>query len=281
MHVAALGVSVLKGSAPAHPDVLELAPYGPVGDRRFCLVDLDHPGGPRVLRTVENPRLVALRAAEEAGELVVDVPGQGTVRGTVRGGREVVADYWGRDARLTVLDGPWAPALSAYLGRAVAPARAEPRHVVFGGAVTLVTTASLAELARRARADGHDTAPDPDDEAALVADAERFRATAVLATPGAAPFVEDEWVGTALVLGDAADAPVVRVDGPVPRCAVVRLRAGAGTRDPWDPLRLLAADRTRSGEIDFGVRAEVVRPGVLRPGASVATRDADGPEGGH
>jgi uncharacterized protein YcbX len=272
VHLARLGVSLLKGSAQAHPDTLDLAGHGPVGDRRYCFVDLRHRDGPRVLRTVQNPRLVALRAHEADGDLVVVVPGRGPVTGAVATAaveQVVHGDYWGRRAPLEVLDGPWAAAVSAYLGREVVLARARPRDVVYSGGVTLVTTPSLAELARRAGAAGTATARD---EAVLVADAERFRATAVVAAPGAAPFLEDAWLGEELVLGEGEDAPVVRVTGHVPRCAVVRMRPGDGTREGWDPLRLLAPDRTRDGEVVMGVEGEVVRPGRLRAGAQVTIR---------
>ncbi|WP_336921330.1 hypothetical protein [Aquipuribacter sp. SD81] len=281
MHVAGLGASLLKGCAPAHPDVLRLTGSGPVGDRRYCVVDLDARGGARVLRTVQNGPLLALRAAERDGVLTVTVPGRGPVTGRVPDeaaapGRTVTAEYWGRPREVELLDGPWAAALGAHLGRPVALARARPRDVVYGGGVTLVTTSALAELARRARSAGHAGVPDPDDESALVADAERFRATAVLATGpdgDVGAFPEDGWCGRRLVLGDGPDAPVLAVSAPVARCAVVRMRPGDGRREAWDPLALLAPDRTRDTatgrEVVMGVEAEVVRPGLLRVGAPV------------
>lgn len=269
MHVTSLGLSVLKGSAQDHPASLRFAAHGPVGDRAFCCVD---PVAARVLRTVENPSLLRLRArhldetSSGAGELVVEVPGEGALRAPVRAAGELSADYWGRTARLDVLDGPWATALSRFLGRDVVLARARPRDVVYGGGVTLVTTSSLREAARRA---GDPATESLTDDAALVADAERWRASVVVDTGDAGPFVEDGWVGRRLQVGDVG----LRVTGGVARCAVVRLRPREGTRDAWDPLALLARDRIPAGaprpEVVFGVEAEVVRPGTVQFGDPV------------
>lgn len=260
MHVAGLGLSVLKGSAQHHPLSLGLTGYGPVGDRAFCCVD---PGAARVLRTVENPRLLQLRAGlveavgGSAAVLAVDVPGHGRTEAPVEPVGRVQADYWGRRRDLEVLGGPFAAVLSAHLGREVVLARARPRDVVYGGGVTLVTSSSLAEVARRAG-----TSPDL---SGLVADAERWRATVVLATDGAAPFAEDRWPGRRLRLGPVA----LQVTGGVARCAVVRLRPGEGSRSDLDPLALLAPDRVRQQEVVFGVEAEVLEPGTLSVGDPV------------
>lgn len=254
MQVAALGLSVLKGSAQQHPDSLALAGHGPVGDRRFCCVD---PVAARVLRTVENPRLMALRARLVPGPdevLELSVPGRATVTAPVVLRERLRADYWGRVRDLDVVDGPFAAELSDWLGRDVVLARARPRDVVYGGGVTLVTTSSLRELARRAgRGEGL---------ADLVTDAERWRATAVLETDEAPPFVEDGWSGRRLRLGEVE----LEVGAAVPRCAVVRSRPGSGEREEWDPLRLLAPDRVPEREVVFGVEAEVLRPGTLTVG---------------
>jgi uncharacterized protein len=261
VHVASLGLSVLKGAAQDHPASLVLADHGPVDDRRFCCVD---PATARVLRTVENPGLLRLRARCGDGTLTVDVPGSSPLTAPVRPAGRLRADYWGRDARLQVLDGPWAPALSAHLGREVVLAQSPPRAVVYGGGVTLVTTSSLQEVARRAGA-----AADGAHRDALVADAERWRATVVVDTGGAEPFVEDSWVGRRLQVG----AVTLRVGKRVPRCAVVRLRPRDGVREDWDPLALLAPDRVPADaarpEVVFGVDAEVEAVGTAAVGDEV------------
>lgn len=272
MHVAALGTSPLKGAAQHHPAVLALAAHGPVSDRRFCCVD---PHARRVLRTVENPALLALRVQLEPGagdgaaeRLTVHVPGAGAVSGPLptagTDGPRMRADYWGRTPELRVLDGPWAQALSGHLGREVVLAEAAPRDVVYAGGVTVVTTSSLREVLRRSGREP--SAPD------LLADAERWRANVVVDTGDAPAFVEDGWLGRDLRLG----AAVVRVRAGVPRCAVVRLEPGTGARSRTDPLALLAGDRRHGQEVVFGVDAEVVVPGPVAVGDACAPHDPAG-----
>lgn len=269
MHVVALGLSPLKGGTRHHPAAVELDHHGPVGDRRFCCVD---PVARRVLRTVENPALLRLRVDVEPGSggsevLAVDVPGVGRIAAPVLHDGPLQAEYWGRRPRLTVLTGPWAEALSGYLGRRVVLAEAAPRGVVYAGGVTVVTTSSLRELARRAGTGAGDAAVPTSvpSDAAVLRDAERWRANLVLDSGDAPPFVEDGWVGRRLRVGGV----VLDVRAGVPRCAVVRLVPGSGARERWDPLALLAPDRVRGREVHFGVDCEVLTPGTVAVGDRV------------
>ena len=202
---------------------------------------------------------------------MVHVPGHGRLEAPLVPTAVLRADYWGRERELEVVGGPSAAALtaalSAHLGRPVVLARAGRRDVVYGEGVTLVTTSSLEELERRRAATGvggpERTLP------TLLVDAERWRATAVVATPGAPAFVEDGWHGARLRLG----AVELQVTAGVARCAVVRGRPGDGAREDWDPLALLARDRLVDSptgrEVVFAVGAEVVRPGRVAVGDEV------------
>jgi len=282
VQVVGLGLGVLKGAAHQHPTRLLLDDLGPVGDRLLALVD---PVAARVLRTVENPRLMSLRAevrrsgdGGDGGVVVVDVPGHGRLKAPLEPTAVLRADYWGRRRDLEVLGGPSAAiltaALSAHLGRAVVLARAGRRDVVYGEGVTLVATSSLEELERRRAATG---VGGPERALpTLLVDAERWRATLVVATPGAPAFVEDGWHGARLRLGpDAGSArgAELRVTAGVARCAVVRGRPRDGAREDWDPLALLARDRLLDGpsgrEVVFAIGAEVVRPGRVAVGDEV------------
>jgi len=280
--VVGLGLGVLKGAAHQHPTHLLLDDLGPVGDRRLALLD---PVAARVLRTVENPRLMSLRAEVRRdgdggdGEVVVvDVPGHGRLEAPLEPTAVLRADYWGRRRDLEVLGGPSAAvltaALSAHLGREVVLTRAGRRDVVYGEGVTVVTTSSLEELERRRAATG---VGGPERALpALLVDAERWRATVLLATPGAPAFVEDGWHGARLRLGPhagSARGAELRVTAGVARCAVVRGRPRDGAREDWDPLALLARDRLVDGptgrEVVFAVGAEVVHPGRVTVGDEV------------
>ena len=82
---------------------------------------------------------------------------------------------------------------------------------------------------------------------------------------------EDTWDGRRLRVGEA----VLRVGGPVPRCAVTTRDPDSGERD-LDTLRLIKGYRgVRDGEaIDFGVYAAVEQPGQRargRPGRAAVT----------
>lgn len=255
MRVVRVGLTPVKGMAHLPLDSVELALDGPVGDRVFCLVD---PATRRVLRTVENDALMACRAEWVDPALTIRTP-IGAVTGEVEVGGALEADYWGRTARLREVRGPWAELLSAYVGRPVLLCRSTPGEVVWAGSVSVVTTSSLAELARRVGRAADDGA--------------RFRATLLLDTGDAEPFVEDTWTGHDLTIGEA----VLRVRGPLARCAVIDRRPTQGGHD-LPALKALAHDRTQAGEILFGVTADVVRHGVVSrrsPPARVATPPAD------
>jgi uncharacterized protein len=162
-------------------------------------------------------------------------------------------DYWGREAKVELLDGPWSDAYSAHLGYAVRLARPTfSAEIVYGGSVTLVTTSALALLAERV---GHEVA------------SERFRATFLVDTGEPPGHPEELWTGRELRLGEA----VVRVRGAVPRCAVVDLDPETGAGDV-SVLKTLAGYRLKGGEICFGVDGQVAVPGRVAQGDPVTLR---------
>lgn len=248
MHVSRIGFTPLKGTRHTSLDEAVLGATGPVGDRVFCLVDVERR---RVLRTVENPSLLEVRASWDGHTLGVVLPGGTTVRGAPYDEPgELKTDYWGRPAMVQLQTGPHARVLSEHLGREVRLARAAPGEVVYGGAVSLVTTTALRQLAAHAG--------DPQ----LGRQDARFRATVTLDTDGGRHGdLEDLPAGTRLSLGRAT----VQLLGPIPRCAVVDLDPVTG-RQTAPVLRTLAGYRRASGEICFGMDARIVVPGGIRRG---------------
>ncbi|MGZ8751225.1 MAG: MOSC domain-containing protein, partial [Pseudonocardia sp.] len=212
MRVARVGLTALKGARHTARDALELDRDGAMGDRVFCLVDRERR---QVLRTVQNPSLVAVRARWDGEHLEVVLPSGEVAAGSPTGaGESVRCDYWGRPVELSLQDGPYAALLSSYLGFPVGLAAAPRSAVIYGAPVSIVTTASLGELAGHLGGGrGHGRG---EREGEL--DSARFRATIVL-DAGDRPFLEDDWVGREIRLGDAA----VRVADPIPRCAVIDL----------------------------------------------------------
>jgi uncharacterized protein YcbX len=247
VHISRIGLTPVKGGRHQDLASVDLTLDGPVGDRVFCLVD---PARDRVLRTVENPSLLRTSARWYGGVLTAALPG-GTVQDVpVATGETLEVDYWGRVARLDVVDGPWAAAYSEHLGTDVVLTRStRPGDVVYGASVTLVTTSSLAALADRVDAP---------------VDAAQFRATFTVDVGAAPAHVEDDWVGGTLRVGEAA----VTVRGVVPRCAVVDLDPVSGERRA-PVLKALGRYRQHSGEVAFGVDAVVTRPGRVDVDAHV------------
>ena len=254
MHVVAVGLAPVKGMRHTGTAAVDLVPGGVAGDRELCLVDV---GRRQVLRTVQNPALLAVRAVREAGILRTVLPSGEVVEGaTPATGERLTCDYWGRDVGLELLGGPHAQALSTHLGRPVRLAAAPRGGVVYGDAVSLVATGSLAALER-----GLELSP-----ARL--EAARFRANAVLATER--PFLEETWLGRRLTLGAAQ----VEVTGLVPRCAVTDLGPETGARDARVLRTLADLARERGADSSagppFGVEARVVVPGTVTAGGPAA-----------
>lgn len=241
MHITRIGITPVKGTRHAERSQLRLETPGPVGDRVFCLFDVERD---RVLRTVDHPRLVLVDSVWDGTVLTLRTPdGRRLIAPAPPTGEGLTRDYWGRDAQLELLTSPHAALLSEYLGCEVRLARvARPGEVVYGGSVSLVSTGELAELAE--------------------SDSARFRATITLE----ADRVPEP--GTRLHLG----AALVRVRGSIPRCRVIDINPATGRMDR-SLLKDLAARPRRTGELGFGVDADVLVPGVVRAGDRVSPRE--------
>ena len=261
MRVSRIGLAVLKGTRHQGRRSVELTREGPVGDRLFCLVDAE---SRQVLKTVRYGSLIASTASWDDGVLAVEVAGQRLADQPVPTGTVVEVDYWGRRVQADILGGPWAEAFSDLVGRPVLLARVAPGGIVYGGQVSLVTTTSVAGLRAARRPSGTTPGLDPDRDSA------RFRSTFVIDTgdgPDARPGAELAWIGRELRLGTAR----VRLTSSIVRCAVVDLNPTSGRRD----LTLLKTlPRNADREPIFGLQGDVVRPGLVEHGASVAVVDS-------
>lgn len=246
--VRRVGLAVVKGTR--HTELAELAitGSGPDGDRRFAFCAADRS---RVLHTIANPALVAVRAQWREPLLTLTFPDGRVVSDQLTPGAEFAADYWGRVAKLRLLRSRHAAAMSDYLGTDVVLAAAPAGDVVYGGAVTVVTTSDLAELAERVG--------DP----AVAQEDWRFRATITVddgVAAGESPRLGNAVPGALVQLGEA----VLRVRGRIPRCAVIDI--GAGGRSDRRLMAALATYRRRAGEVYFGLDCAVQQPGRVRNG---------------
>jgi uncharacterized protein len=88
----------------------------------------------------------------------------------------------------------------------------------------------------------------------------RFRPNIVVASEGVG-FVENEWVGHTLAIGDEVR---LQITGPCPRCVMTTLAQGDLPKDPGI-LRAAA----QSNKANVGVYADVISEGVVRRGDAV------------
>ncbi len=252
--VARLNVTPVKSTALHHPERIRIERWGAVGNREFFFVDEDG----RLFGGSKLGPLVRIRADHDAvaDTLRLRFPDGTEVEGpAAAGGTPLEVDFWGRPITSHVVDGPWTEPLSRYAGRSLRLARVERS----GDGndvrpVTLVSLASVEELARRGGAGG------PLDPA-------RFRMT--IEIDGLGPHEEDSWGGRRVRVGEA----VLIVGKPVPRCVVTTHDPSTGERD-FPTLSVIKRYRgtLEDGTLPFGVYASVEEPGEVHLGASVETR---------
>lgn len=234
--VVSFGYAPIKGIRH-EPRPVEVDAFGPVGDRRWCLVDDQL----KVLRTVQHLELLAVRA-HGLEQLTVEFPDGTTVVSSPQPtGEQCTVDYWKRLVPATLAPSELDAAFSDYLGKYVRLAQPERGAIVYGSPISIITTASVRDLGARVHA------PDFLDQAA------RFRATYLVDHDEA--YAEDAWPGKVIRLGEV----LVEVTGAIGRCAVIDAHPTTSKRD-LRVLRTLAGYRPRNdaGEPCFGVQGRVV-----------------------
>ena len=250
--VSRLSIAPVKGMGLVYPEEVALESFGVAANRRFFVVDADG----RRYGQIRDGTLVRIRPAydEASGRLTLRFPDGRVADGVPELGEEVVTDFYGRPVRGRIAVGPWAGAISAFAGRELRLVRSdEPGAGVDRdlGPVTMLSDASLNELARQAEVDG--------------VDARRFRM--LIGIAGCEAHEEDRWLGGRVRVGEA----VVRLLEQVARCAITTQNPDSGAPD-FDTLREIKRYRgTREGGklIDFGVFGEVETPGRVRVGDAV------------
>lgn len=251
--ITQLAVTAVKGFGMQLPAVVALEAGGAVGNRDFFLADED-----RKLFSVTRSGVFLPYWSVHDQLLSVLSIGRGDEvihSDEIQLGPEFESHFFGsRYVTGHEVLGQWSEVLSEIAGRRLILARtAVPAGGFDVEPITLVSEESVAALGQEA------------DGATL--DERRFRL--LLTVGGVDAFEEDGWAGREIAVGTA----VVRMGGPVPRCAGVQLHPDEGTRGV-NTLRMINDVRgvqTHEGgrALNLGVYAEVLQPGVVRRGDAV------------
>jgi uncharacterized protein YcbX len=243
--LARICITPVKGTALHQPATVDLQARGAVGDRLFHWID------ERGL-TVNGKRcgaLVQVAATYDGGVLRMRLPDGSEVAELVtRSAERVTTNFFGRAVGGTLVDGPFAAAVSAFTGQELRLVQVDAdAYAADMQPVTLVSTATLDALQEASGA-----APERWRD--------RFRFTLELS--GLEAFEEEEWSGRRLRLGTAE----LTVGGPVPRCAVTSQDPRTGAKD-FDTLGAIRDLRGGEGLL-LGMYARVSRPGRVPVGAA-------------
>jgi uncharacterized protein len=248
--VTNLAVTPVKGMRLRAVQAVELGELGARGDRAFYVIDEKR----RLMNGKSSGSMQAVVPDYDvdAGELTFAFPSGQVVGGHVEYGDEIQTNFFGSVRFAKELAGPWADALSEFIGhpvRVVAAGIGTDRGRA--GSVSLMSRASLRQLAKVADSDP--------------VDGRRFRM--LIEVEGVEAHAEDDWVRCKVRVGRA----LIQWHGHVGRCATT-------TRDPdsgevtFPTLHVLAAYRKehRSEEpLPFGIYGEVLEGGPVHLGDQV------------
>jgi len=241
--VARINVTPVKGLGLLHPEEVELTERGVESNRRYYLIQ-----GWRLYNGKDHGQLVRIAPEAQNGTLTLRFPDGRQVSGEVELGEAVTTNFWGRAVTGRLVLGPWSDAISDYAAESVHLVRTDEPGA--GCDVHVGTIVSRASCERLGQALGAEV------------DGRRFRMLFELDGTGA--HEEDTW--ERVRIGEA----IVRVAGPVPRCAVTTQDPDTGVRT-LDTLAGIKSYRgLRDGKkLDFGVYFDVVEPGRVRVGDAV------------
>jgi uncharacterized protein YcbX len=258
--VAALWRYPVKSMQGEELNATEIHERGLHGDRVFALMDAAEGRIASAKNPRKWPRLFDFRAAlaRTAGAAPA------AVWITLPDGTALGSDQPNRDALLSAAVGrpvsllsaaPPAPVLEEYWPDidglphrdAVTSETMRPGTFFDSSAVHLLTTATLDQLRELYPAGRFEV--------------RRFRPNIVVATEGADGFVEQQWVGRTLALGDTIR---LQVTGPCPRCVMTTLPQADLPRDAG-----ILRTAVQHAQGNVGIYARVVRGGTLRRGDAV------------
>ncbi|HEY1921660.1 MAG TPA: MOSC domain-containing protein [Tepidisphaeraceae bacterium] len=89
----------------------------------------------------------------------------------------------------------------------------------------------------------------------------RFRPNLIIDTAGQKGFIENDWIGKTLCIGDDVK---IQITGPCPRCVMTTLAQGDLPKDPG-----VLKTAAQYNEVRVGVYASVVQSGMVRIGDAI------------
>lgn len=241
----------VKGLALVERAAIALESGGVAENRRFFILGDDgrHLSGLR-----HGPLVTIVPDYDPASEsLALRFPDGAVVEGSaVAEGEAIELPFLDRRLAGRVVDGPFAQALSDFVGRPLRLARASSTAEASEAGVSMISEASIDAIERGA---GH-VGP---------LDDRRFRM--LITVDGVRAYGEEAWVGSEIRVGGA----VVLVTQACPRCATTTRDPATGLRD-FDALAAIHEVRGLSERrtIDLGVYGRVVEAGTVAVGDEVA-----------
>ncbi|WP_245607214.1 MOSC domain-containing protein [Pseudonocardia spinosispora] len=239
---------------------------GAEGDRGLALVDVETGR----VATAKHPRLwrglLQFSASGEPGQVHIELPDGRRVPAVERDIDELLSALLGRQVHL-----------ASERADGAEVERPAPEDVLEHGVDAQVDFVTLAISGGTSGAKFVDHSPLHLITTATLehigAEAVRYRPNLVVASPpGQRPFVENDWVGRELTVGDVR----LRVTLPTPRCAVPTLEHGDLPRAPHAVRIPMARNRVEVpgfGTLPCaGVYLEVVDAGTIRSGDRVELR---------
>ena len=260
--VVALWRYPVKSMMGEELNAAEVTERGVLGDRPYALVDAETGKVVSAKEPRKWAKLFEFRASfveptvsgQRLPHVRITFPDGRSVTTAERGLDEAFSDVVGRRVAFATV-APDKPSLEEYWPdiegltyRETVTDEAMPEGTFFDlGLVHVLTTATLERL-RELHPQGR-------------YEARRFRPNIVVDCTGDAGFVENDWVGRTLAIGDTVR---LRVTGSCPRCVMTTLPQGDLPKDPGI-LRAAA----QHNDANVGVYASVEQAGTIRRGDSV------------
>ncbi len=251
--VTALSTTPVKGTRLHRVGEIDLGPNGAHGDRRFFVID----DRQRMFNAKRLGELQTIVADVDDGLLRLGFPDGRIIQAPLATGAPLTTQFYSEPLETRIVEGPFAEALTDYLGEPVRLVEPADGAIDRGraGAVSLISRASLATLAEAA--------------GESEVDARRFRM--LVEIDGVPAHVEDRWVGRGVRIGDA----VVRFRGHVGRCLITSRHPETGVIDlpTLDALASYRRGLPTTEPLPFGIYGEVLEEGPIRVGDAVTIVD--------